>query len=196
MTNLNNELIKFFIFAGIVILVAQIALAYGQFVSAIAPANTTTTDMAGPLTIPFMIFGGYFLNNETTPKYFLWIRYLSWFNYANEALVVNQWHGVTDIGCHTDPILCFMDGESILNYLNMKMVKKASDIIIQEVYIKIYIFFVIKGKFQFQCDHAGWTYNWLANFIIHCFASPILQEIDHGQCFAFNIAISFLEICK
>ncbi len=78
--------------------------------------------MAGPLTIPFMIFGGYFLNNETTPKYFLWIRYLSWFNYANEALVVNQWHGVEDIRCHTDPTLCFMKGESILNYLNMKIV--------------------------------------------------------------------------
>ncbi len=31
MTNLNNEIIKFFIFAGIVVLVAQIALAYGTF---------------------------------------------------------------------------------------------------------------------------------------------------------------------
>jgi hypothetical protein len=68
-----------------------------------------------------MIFGGYFLNNETTPKYFLWIRYLSWFNYANEAMVVNQWDGVKDIGCHTDPALCFMEGESIMNYLNMKV---------------------------------------------------------------------------
>ena len=36
----------------------------GQFISAIVPGNTTTTDMAGPITIPFMIFGGYFLNNE------------------------------------------------------------------------------------------------------------------------------------
>lgn len=64
MTNLNNDVTKFFICSAIVILVAQTALAFGQFLSAIAPANASSTDLAGPTALPFMIFGGYFLNNQ------------------------------------------------------------------------------------------------------------------------------------
>lgn len=30
--------------------------------------------------------------------YFIWLKYVSWFTYANEILVVNQWRRVTNIG--------------------------------------------------------------------------------------------------
>ena len=52
----------------------------------------------GPtLLIPLMLFGGLFLNNSTIPVYLEWLKYLSWFMYSNEALLVNQWEGVTGI---------------------------------------------------------------------------------------------------
>lgn len=121
MTNLNNDIGKFFIFGGITIAVAQTSLAYGQFISVAAPTNAASTDLAGPLTVPMMIFSGYFINNASIPKYFLWLKYLSWFGYANEALVVNQWSGVKNIKCDTYEALCFLNGEAIIDYLNIKV---------------------------------------------------------------------------
>ena len=51
--------------------------------------------IAIPMMMPLLIFGGFFLKNGTVPAYLDWIRYLSWFSYGNEALSINQWHGVT-----------------------------------------------------------------------------------------------------
>ena len=42
-----------------------------------------------------LLFGGFFLKNGSVPVYLDWIRFLSWFMYGNEALSINQWHGVT-----------------------------------------------------------------------------------------------------
>nr|UOU03362.1 ATP-binding cassette subfamily G-like 11-2 [Brachionus rubens] len=120
MSNLNDDVTKFFICCAITVAVAQAALAYGQFISAVAPKNATGTDLAAPLTVPLIIFCGYFLNNESIPKYFLWLKYLSWFSYANEILIINQWEGVKNITCDTDPTFCFHEGESVIDYLNMK----------------------------------------------------------------------------
>ena len=126
MTNLNNDIGKFFIFGGITIAVAQTSLAYGQFISVAAPTNAASTDLAGPLTVPMMIFSGYFINNASIPKYFLWLKYLSWFGYANEALVINQWSGVKNIKCDTYEALCFLNGEAIIDYLNINVVSSLS----------------------------------------------------------------------
>ena len=41
-----------------------------------------------------MIFGGFFLNNTSIPAWLEWLKYISWFMYSNELLVVNQWEGI------------------------------------------------------------------------------------------------------
>jgi hypothetical protein len=64
MTNLNNDMSRFFTCMLIVILVTQVVLAYSQCLSAVIPIKSTASDFAGPLTLPFVIFSGYFLNNE------------------------------------------------------------------------------------------------------------------------------------
>ena len=56
------------------------------------------------------------------PKYFLLLKYVSWFGYANEALEINQWNGVDNIKCDNDMELCFMTGDDIINYFNIKKV--------------------------------------------------------------------------
>ena len=35
--------------------------------------------------------------NSTIPDWLVWLKYLSWFNYAFEVLVVNQWDGYGNI---------------------------------------------------------------------------------------------------
>lgn len=65
---------------------------------------------------------------STIPKYFLWIKYISWFGYANEAAIINQWKGIKNITCDTDPSLCFFEGESVIHYFNMDEDNFAFDI--------------------------------------------------------------------
>jgi hypothetical protein len=37
------------------------------------------------------------LLNRSVPVYFIWLKYISWFSYSNEILVVNQWKSVQNI---------------------------------------------------------------------------------------------------
>jgi hypothetical protein len=70
-----------------------------------------------------MIFSGFLINFDDVPKYFLFLRYISWFGYANEALQINQWHGVANITCEeTGCIQAFSSGDLILAYLQMNPV--------------------------------------------------------------------------
>lgn len=70
-----------------------------------------------------MIFSGFLINFDDVPKYFLFLRYISWFGYANEALQINQWHGVKNITCEeTGCIQAFSSGDLILSYLQMNPV--------------------------------------------------------------------------
>ena len=57
---------------------------------------------------------------STIPRYFLIFKYMSWFGYANEAMLINQWNGIENIGCDTKPYLCFLSGKDILEYFNAK----------------------------------------------------------------------------
>ncbi len=59
---------------------------------------------------------------SSIPKYFIWLKYLSWFGYANEILVINQWKGVTGIECSSNTTFCFTNGEQIITYLKVKEV--------------------------------------------------------------------------
>ncbi len=80
--------------------------------------------LSGPLLVPLMIFSGFLINFDDVPTYFLFLRYISWFGYANEALQINQWHGVTNITCeNTGCIQAFSSGNLILAYLQMNPVR-------------------------------------------------------------------------
>ena len=76
--------------------------------------------------IPLMLFGGLFLNNSTIPVYLNRFKYLSWFMYSNEALLINQWDGVENI-CPPAALVeagaaCDKTGESILDDLHFSKV--------------------------------------------------------------------------
>ena len=49
----------------------------------------------------------------------MWLRYLSWFGYANELLSVNQWKGLTGIECPSNTTFCFQTGDQIISYLKI-----------------------------------------------------------------------------
>nr|UOU03355.1 ATP-binding cassette subfamily G-like 5 [Brachionus rubens] len=134
MSNLNNDVGRFFICVAIIILVANCAVAFGSIISTLAPSAAAATGLSAPILVPLMIFSGFFLNNSTVPDYFIWLRYLSWFNYANELLNINQWDGITNIACNATRC-AFNNGDDVLSYLQMKKSNYAVDFIAISVLI-------------------------------------------------------------
>jgi len=129
MANLNNDGGRFLLCCLIVILVANCAVSFGEFVSAAAPSLNAALAMSGPLLVPLMIFSGFFLNNASVPDYFIWLKYLSWLNYSNELLMLNQWDGVKNISCPTVNAGCLTTGTQILSKLNFDMVSRKNKIL-------------------------------------------------------------------
>ena len=86
------------------ILIAASATGYGYTISAIAPSVEAANAIAPPLMVPLLLFGGFFLQSDTVPAYFIWLKYMSWFYYGAENLYVTQWNdggaclGIPDMG--------------------------------------------------------------------------------------------------
>lgn len=80
-----------------------------------------------PFVLPLLFLGGFFIRNGAVPVYLDWMRYISWFMYANEALSINQWAGISfndtmshcpDHLCTEDFILKQFDFDAVIYLLN------------------------------------------------------------------------------
>ncbi|XP_057668847.1 protein white [Diorhabda carinulata] len=114
LVGLNPHFINYATTCGIMVLVANVALGYGYFISCMASTQSMALSLGGILLIPFLLFGGYFMNLKSIPKYFEWLSYTSWFRHGNEALMVNQWKDVTNIQCSNNSTFCARNGQEVL----------------------------------------------------------------------------------
>jgi len=129
MVGLNPGVSQFFTCAGIIVLVANTAVSYGYLISCASKNLDMALAISAPLLIPFMIFGGFLLNSASVPVYYIWVQYLSWFNYANEALTINQWDGVTGIECDKPGgVGCVETGEDIIDFFSYEVSRFGMDI--------------------------------------------------------------------
>ncbi|XP_012258088.2 protein white isoform X2 [Athalia rosae] len=108
----------FLITAGIVTLVANVSTSFGYLISCASSSITMALSIGPPVIIPFLLFGGFFLNKASVPIYFEWFSYLSWFRYGNEALLINQWAEVDSIACTRSNATCPRTGHVVLETLN------------------------------------------------------------------------------
>lgn len=108
---------NFFICFGILVLVSNAATSFGFMISCLAKDLNMALAIAAPMLIPLMLFGGLFINVDSIPVYFIWIRYISWFSYGNEALIVNQWADVEEIKCPDEEMFCRNNGTDVIEQL-------------------------------------------------------------------------------
>lgn len=121
MVGLNPDVLRFITACGIVLLVTQVVLSVGYFLSCLSPNVDVALAIAPVVIIPFMLFGGFFLNSDSVPVWLSWLKWVSWFIYSYEALLVNQWSGVEGIACNPDaPNACLSSGEEVLQWLSFK----------------------------------------------------------------------------
>lgn len=99
----------------------------GYLISCASSSVSMALSIGPPLIIPFLLFGGFFLNSGSVPEYFKWLSYLSWFRYGNEALLINQWAdvGPGEIICTRTNATCPADGHIVLETLNFNEVRES-----------------------------------------------------------------------
>lgn len=104
----------------IVTLIANVSTSFGYLISCASSSTSMALSIGSPVIIPFLLFGGFFLNSGSVPIYFTWLAYLSWFRYGNEGLLINQWADVQpgEIKCTRSNATCPNSGHVILETLN------------------------------------------------------------------------------
>ncbi|XP_058064538.1 protein white [Anopheles bellator] len=114
----------------VVTLVANVSTSFGYLISCASSSISMALSVGPPIVIPFLIFGGFFLNSASVPPYFKYLSYLSWFRYANEALLINQWSTIGDgeIACPRSNVTCPQSGEIILQTFNFRNENFMTDI--------------------------------------------------------------------
>lgn len=133
MIGLREGFYYFSIACGVVSLVANVSTSFGYLISCASSSISMALSIGPPVIIPFLIFGGFFLNSGSVPSYLEWLSYLSWFRYGNEALLINQWTGVTDIVCTRSNATCPSSGKIILETLNFSPVSQSGFWVIDDV---------------------------------------------------------------
>jgi hypothetical protein len=128
MVGYQAEADKYFIFIAGCIAVTLVAHALGLAIGAGAPNLNVSMAMAPMIFIPLMLLGGFFLSDDSIPKWLMWyvasrlpplisthagshqrqlmcttrIKYFSPFKYGFQVLAKNEFDGLT-FTCSTDP---------------------------------------------------------------------------------------------
>mmetsp|Transcript_12407 Transcript_12407/g.21004 ORF Transcript_12407/g.21004 Transcript_12407/m.21004 type:complete len:659 (+) Transcript_12407:234-2210(+) len=123
MVGLNPQAGCFFIFFVIVMLVSMVASSYTSFVGTLT-GNAKVAQAVSPIFIVIMlIFGGFFINTNSIPVYFIWLQYLSFFKYSYEAAIVNEFTGLTftcDASVQRNGVCPMPDGQYVIyEYLKL-----------------------------------------------------------------------------
>lgn len=149
MIGLRPNWLSFFIALALVTLVANVSTSAGYLISCASSSTSMALSVGPPIIIPFLLFGGFFLNSGSVPEYFKWLSYISWFRYGNEGLLINQWKDVGDgeIACLRTNTTCPRSGRVILETLNFDEVNYYSNFatyMCQSHQLKKHLFFTAK----------------------------------------------------
>ncbi|BBN06130.1 ATP-binding cassette, subfamily G (WHITE), member 2 [Marchantia polymorpha subsp. ruderalis] len=94
MTGLHPTFSRFLRLSGIVTVEAFAASAMGLTVGAIAPTSEAASALGPSIMTVFIVFGGYYVNEENTPLVFRWIPKVSMIRWAFQALCINEFTGL------------------------------------------------------------------------------------------------------
>ncbi|KAK3733472.1 hypothetical protein QZH41_010829 [Actinostola sp. cb2023] len=122
MIGLRAQVLPFVYAVVILTLLTNVAVSYGYIIASISSSVEGASALGPPLMLPLMLFGGFFLKDSTVPDYFIWIKYISWFRYGFELLIVNQWDGYGPISNCTvghQTNLCIPNGDAAIDFLGL-----------------------------------------------------------------------------
>jgi len=86
---------KFLSFLGITALQALTASALGMLIGAAAPSSDAALAMFPPLVVLMVIFNGFNISEQSTPKLLKWLPKVSLINWGFRGLAINEFEGLT-----------------------------------------------------------------------------------------------------
>jgi hypothetical protein len=140
LANVNPSVQAYFTITFIVVVAANTSVGFGTFLAIVAPDIDSTMGLIGMAFFPLLIFSGFLINANSIPVYFIWIKYISWVFYANEAIMITLWSN-TVLSCSdavSFPIAagnatssnstlfttCLKTGDEVLAQLSMNKVSR------------------------------------------------------------------------
>ncbi|GAB9477129.1 Atp-binding protein [Globisporangium polare] len=118
----------------IMILVNSCSIGLGYMVSCLVRRVEISPVVGIVFVLPFMLFGGLFINSDDCPVYFIWIQYASPIKYGFEALMKLYWSPVDAIPCDAAVKHCIArTGTEVLRNYSMTSRSAFSDAMIMLV---------------------------------------------------------------
>lgn len=104
----------------LVVLVNFAAVGLGYLVSCLCRRVDIAPIVGIVILLPFMLFGGLFLNASDAPKYFIWIQYISPIKFSFEGLMKVFWCEIESIPCDAGRSSCVArSGQEVLEAYSM-----------------------------------------------------------------------------
>jgi ABC-type multidrug transport system ATPase subunit/ABC-type multidrug transport system permease subunit len=119
----QNDVSSFFVMAGILQLVAQVAVALGYVLSALSPNAEIANALLPLFMIPNFVFGGLLLNLGDVQPWWVWLKYMSMIFYGFSAVAQVEYDGRTFV-CKPSELrggVCpLTEGSQVVENLNVE----------------------------------------------------------------------------
>lgn len=89
-------------------------MAYGFFLSGLFESFFIGTELSAIADLILLLVSGIYINVKTVP----FLKYISFFFYANECVSIYFWSRVDEIPCHNPKFACFPNGTAVLESLD------------------------------------------------------------------------------
>ncbi|RNA33868.1 white isoform X1 [Brachionus plicatilis] len=117
LAGVHPDITVYFTILLLLIMASNTAVGFGTFLAVITPNLDATIGLIGPTFFPMLIFSGFLINSKSIPVYFVWIKYISWVYYTNEAVMITLWTRVKEIECNGMVNFCIKNGHEVLKQL-------------------------------------------------------------------------------
>eukprot|EP01087_Luapelamoeba_hula_P015533 TRINITY_DN4653_c0_g1_i1.p1 TRINITY_DN4653_c0_g1~~TRINITY_DN4653_c0_g1_i1.p1 ORF type:complete len:711 (-),score=122.70 TRINITY_DN4653_c0_g1_i1:103-2235(-) len=123
MVGLQAEAENFFIFVAALCLITLVAAALSIAIRSAVDSMDTAMAILPAAFIPFTIFSGYLISEDSIPVWIRWVRFFSFFKYGFNILAINEFDGLTftcsDADKRADGTCVFSHGDDVLRDLNL-----------------------------------------------------------------------------
>jgi hypothetical protein len=97
MTGLYGTLDAFLIYTANLFLMMNVAISIAYMFGCVFARTDIAIAVLPVFVIPLLAFGGFFINPNTLPTYFLPLRFMSYFGFVYENLAINEWERIDRI---------------------------------------------------------------------------------------------------
>ena len=122
MTALREGFSHYLVYIGVMLLENFAGIGLGMCLSASFTSVEMAPQLAPAFVILFLMFSGFFLNENNGPVFLIWLREVSFIRYAFQALCVNEFAGA-EFTCDPSATATCIDGDEHLDRLKFDDVR-------------------------------------------------------------------------